>query len=45
MHNYSSDKLKLEENKFNYKLNKIEKYNILDTQDFVKKLESNTKYL
>ena len=45
MHNYSSDFLEKEENKFIYKLNKIDNYNILDVENFIKKLENNKKYL
>jgi len=45
MHNYSSNKLEKEENKFRYKLEKIEEYSKNDAQNFIKKLESDEKYL
>jgi phage-related protein len=45
MHNYSSKLLKKEENKFRYKLNAINNYSEKDAQNFIKKLESDEKYL
>jgi len=45
MHNYSSNKLEKEENKFRYKLEKKDGYSKKDAQNFIKKLESDEKYL
>jgi hypothetical protein len=45
MHNYSSRLLKKEENKFEYKLEKKEKYSDKDAENFINKLENNSKYI